>query len=144
MVVSWSPFLSESAFVYGALPQNCFLGAADLSALCLQDMKQWLIKRWRCVGVATCAKRTVNLRVLRLLSPPPELPGYYATLLCSCCFLYSTSSYSPGHTVSLLSPGRYWNACSSSIPSTKATSTLFSTVEPFTIGKVGEKKCSDV
>ena len=28
MVISWSPFPSESAFVYEALPQNCLLGAA--------------------------------------------------------------------------------------------------------------------
>ena len=30
----------ESAFVFEALPQNCFLGVADLSALCLQYMNQ--------------------------------------------------------------------------------------------------------
>ena len=36
MGVSWSPLFSESAFVFEALPQNCFVGAADLSALCLQ------------------------------------------------------------------------------------------------------------
>ena len=42
IVVSQSPFPSESAFVFEALPQNCLfnLGAADLSALCMQDMKQ--------------------------------------------------------------------------------------------------------
>ena len=42
IVVSRSPFALESAFVFEALPQNCVfnLGAADLSALCLQDMKQ--------------------------------------------------------------------------------------------------------
>ena len=32
MVISRSPFPSESAFVYEALPQNCLLGAAYLSA----------------------------------------------------------------------------------------------------------------
>ena len=37
MIVSWSPFPSESAFVFEALLQNCFLGGAVLSALCLQD-----------------------------------------------------------------------------------------------------------
>ena len=36
MVVSWSPFSLKSAFAFEALPQNCLLGAADLSALCLQ------------------------------------------------------------------------------------------------------------
>ena len=40
MVVSRSPFPLESASVHEALPQNCLLGAADLSALCLRDMKQ--------------------------------------------------------------------------------------------------------
>ena len=36
------PLPSESAFVFEALPQNCLFnfGAADLSALCMQDMKQ--------------------------------------------------------------------------------------------------------
>ena len=45
IVVSRSPFPSESAFVFEALPQNCLfnLGAADLSALCMQDMRQWFI-----------------------------------------------------------------------------------------------------
>ena len=38
VVVSRSPFPPESAFVFVALPQNCLLGAADLSALCLQNM----------------------------------------------------------------------------------------------------------
>ena len=41
MVVSRNPFPSESAFVYEALPQKCLLGAADLTAVCLQNMKQW-------------------------------------------------------------------------------------------------------
>ena len=43
LIVSRSPFPSESAFVFEALPQNCslyLLGVADLSALCLQDIKQ--------------------------------------------------------------------------------------------------------
>ena len=40
MFISWSPFPSELAFAFEALPQNCLLGAADLSALCLQDIKQ--------------------------------------------------------------------------------------------------------
>ena len=40
MAVSRRPFPSESAFVFEALPQNFLLGAVDLSALCLQDMKQ--------------------------------------------------------------------------------------------------------
>ena len=40
MVISRSPFPLESAIVFEALPQNCLLGAADLSALCFQDMKQ--------------------------------------------------------------------------------------------------------
>ena len=40
MIISQSPFPSESAFVFEALTQNCLLGAADLSALCLQDTKQ--------------------------------------------------------------------------------------------------------
>ena len=79
MVISRSPFRSESAFVYEALPQNCFLRAVDLSALCLQDMKQWQTQRsdsYRDVRYA----RVVNLRVWRLLSPegeggacPPEI-----------------------------------------------------------------------
>ena len=42
--IVWSflgaPSFSESAFVYEALPQNCLLAASNLSALCLQDMKQ--------------------------------------------------------------------------------------------------------
>ena len=43
------------------------------------------------------------------------------------------SSDLPGHTVSLLSPGRYWNRCPSSLP-TLATFTFLSFVEPFTTG----------
>ena len=45
IVVSQSPFPLESAFVFKALPQNCLfnLGAADLSALCMQNMKQRFI-----------------------------------------------------------------------------------------------------
>ena len=41
IVVFRSPFPSESAFVFEALPQNYLfnLGAADLSAPCMQDMK---------------------------------------------------------------------------------------------------------
>ena len=38
--LSQSPFLLESAFVFEALPQNCILGDADLSALCSHDLKQ--------------------------------------------------------------------------------------------------------
>ena len=37
MVASRSPFLSESTTVWC---HRCLLGASDLSALCLQDMKQ--------------------------------------------------------------------------------------------------------
>ena len=33
-------FPLELAFVFETLPQNCLLGAADLSISCLQDMKQ--------------------------------------------------------------------------------------------------------
>ena len=42
---SRNPFPLETAFVFEALPQNCLfnLGAADLSALCIQDMKQRFI-----------------------------------------------------------------------------------------------------
>ena len=58
MVVSWSPFPLESAFVYEALPQNCLLGAADL---CLQDMNSDLYRDVCCVRVATCSKHAVNL-----------------------------------------------------------------------------------
>ena len=32
MIISRSPFPSESAFVFKTMPQNCLLGAADLSA----------------------------------------------------------------------------------------------------------------
>ena len=38
--VCWNPSPLESAFVYEELQQNCLLGAADLSALCLQGMEQ--------------------------------------------------------------------------------------------------------
>ena len=53
MVVSRSPFLQNKA-------QNCLLGAAVLSPLCLQDDSY---RNMRCVRVATCVKRVVNLRV---------------------------------------------------------------------------------
>ena len=45
IVVSRSPFPSESTFVFEALPQNRLfnLGAADLSALCMQDMHEAVI-----------------------------------------------------------------------------------------------------
>ena len=77
MVISRNSFRSESAFVYETLPQNCLLGVVDLSALCLQDMKQWQTQSCdsyrdvRCVGVVACVRyaRAVNLRVWRLLSP---------------------------------------------------------------------------
>ena len=36
MVISQSPFSSESALVFETMLHNCLLGAADLSALCLQ------------------------------------------------------------------------------------------------------------
>ena len=38
------PLLSESAFVFEALPQNCPLGTEELSVLCLQDMKQLFVE----------------------------------------------------------------------------------------------------
>ena len=46
MVVSRSPFPLESTFVFETLPQNCPLGTADLSAICLQDTKQEFIYRF--------------------------------------------------------------------------------------------------
>ena len=53
---------SETTTILEVLPQNCLfnLGTSDLSALCMQDMKQDSYRDVR------CAKRAVNLRVSRL------------------------------------------------------------------------------
>ena len=53
------PLLSESAFVYEGLPQNYLLGAADLSPCRTWSSDSY--RDMRCVRVASCAKRVVNL-----------------------------------------------------------------------------------
>ena len=61
-LVIWSflgaPFSSESAFVCETLPQNC---PTELRFECFMFAGHEAVS---CVGVATCAKRAVNLRLL--------------------------------------------------------------------------------
>ena len=81
MAISRNPFHSESAFLFEALPPTCLLETADLSVLCVQDMKECFM----CTGhegvlhidtnVVMCAKRKVNIHILCFLSPEGGMKG---------------------------------------------------------------------
>ena len=95
MVVSQSPFPSESAFVFDTLPQNCLLGAADLSTMFAGH--EAVIHSYRNVHWSryTCSKRAVNLHGSRLLNPkaggmgpPCPIPGSAPATYYSIGFLY--------------------------------------------------------
>ena len=50
------------------------LGAADLSTLCLQDMKQWFLSRCELCRVATCANHMENLCICNCPVPLVATP----------------------------------------------------------------------
>ena len=74
MVISSSPFPSESTFTFEALPQNCLLGAAEVLYVCRAKSSD-SYRDVNCIGVAICAKCAINLPSSCLLSPEGEGGG---------------------------------------------------------------------